>query len=152
MTEDLHSLRDDMVAFIEGHGLRRFGALVDEELPSVLWSDDKPDAWKDVVELAKASNAAFVTLHSITLKKEDLEYLVERLRNGQYPNDDDIEEARLLRLYAGKVGYIQIGFPSNGIMFLFEISTKWYERYESLTDVADEFGSFMFDENDKEED
>jgi hypothetical protein len=37
-------------------------------------------------------------------------------------------------------------------MFLYEISTKWYERYESLTDVADEFGSFMFDENDKEED
>src|SRR5205814_3185611 len=88
MTEDLHSMHDDMVAFIEGHGLRRFGALVDEELPSVLWSDDKPDAWKDVVELAKASNAAFVTLHSITLKKEDLDYLVERLRNGQYPNDD----------------------------------------------------------------
>ena len=58
MTEDLHSMRDDMIAFIEGHGLRRFGAFVDEELPSVLWSDDKPDAWKDVVELAKASNAA----------------------------------------------------------------------------------------------
>jgi len=54
---DLHNLKDDMIAFIEGHGLRRFNAYLEDEVPSVPWStdEDHPDAWKDFVELAKAS-------------------------------------------------------------------------------------------------
>ena len=59
MEQDLHSLKDDMIAFIEGHGMRRFAAYVSEEVPTVPWSvdEDHPDAWKDFVELARASDA-----------------------------------------------------------------------------------------------
>jgi hypothetical protein len=152
MTEDLHSVRDDMIAFIEGHGMRRFQAFVNEEVPSVLWDpEDNPDSWKDFVELAKASNAAFVTMNSFDLAKDDVDQLVERLRNSTYPSEDDVEEARLMRLHTGRTGFIQLGFAANGVIFLHESSTRWYERYQSLTDAADEFGSFMFEENDSDE-
>src|ERR1051326_2402331 len=58
MEQDLTILKDDMVAFIEGHGLRRFSAYVSDEVSNVPWStdEDHPEAWKDFVELAKASN------------------------------------------------------------------------------------------------
>ena len=60
-TDDLHGLKDDMTAFIEGHGMRRFPAYVGDEIASVLWKDaENPDAWKDFVELAKASGAPFL--------------------------------------------------------------------------------------------
>src|SRR5712691_1082667 len=128
MTENLHNILDDMVAFIEGHGLRRFHAYIEDEVPSVFWQPDaKAEAWKDVVELAKASNAAFVTLNSFTLTADNVKDLVERLRKSNFPNDDDVEEAQLLRMNIGKVGFIQIGFPSNGVMFLYELTTPWYE-------------------------
>src|SRR5438309_8630628 len=54
--DDLCSLKDDMIAFIEGHGMRRFHGYVDyEEVPSVMWkSEDNPDSWKDFVELARS--------------------------------------------------------------------------------------------------
>ena len=38
-TDNLHSLKDDMVAFIEGHGLRRLPGYVTEDIPSILWED-----------------------------------------------------------------------------------------------------------------
>ena len=38
-TDDLHGLKDDMTAFIEGHGMRRFPAYVGDEIASVLWKD-----------------------------------------------------------------------------------------------------------------
>ena len=152
MQEDLHNVRDDMIAFIEGHGMRRFQAYVNEEVPSVLWDPEAgADSWKDFVELAKASGVAFVTMNSFNLSKEDVDALVERLRNGTYPNEDDVEEARLLRLHTSKTGFVQLGFAGSGVMFLHETSTRWYERYQQLTDAADEFSSYMFEENDDDD-
>ena len=59
--DDLSNLKDDMVAFIEGHGMRRFPGFVDyEQVQTVSWkSQDNPDGWKDFVELAKAAAAPF---------------------------------------------------------------------------------------------
>ena len=33
-----------------------------------------------------------------------------------------MEEARWLRNFVGKVGYIQLGFPCQGVIFLYEVS------------------------------
>src|SRR6185437_4032768 len=52
--DNLHSLKDDMIAFIEGHGMKRLPGFVMEDVASVLWEDDQnPDSWKDFVEMAK---------------------------------------------------------------------------------------------------
>ena len=61
-TNSLLTLKDDMIAFIEGHGMFRFKGYVDENVPTVSWDDDEnPDSWKDFVEAAKAAGAQFLT-------------------------------------------------------------------------------------------
>lgn len=153
MTQDLSSLKDDMIAFIEGHGMRRFRGHVSEEMSSITWDPgENPDGWKDFVELAKAAGSSFVTMSEMVLEKEELDFLVERLRNANHPSDEDIEEARLLRTHVGRTGFLQIGWPQQGVMFLYEVATEWYERYQRLMDVAEEFGSIMIDESDQDED
>ena len=82
---------------------------------------------------------------------EALESLSERLRNANYPDDADIEEARLLRVYTGKTGFLQLGWAHQGVIFLFETSTEWYDRYQRLVDVGEEFGGFVIDERDDDE-
>ena len=145
--DDLTGLKDDMTAFIEGHGLRRFQGYVPEEAPSVSWdARGNPDAWKDFVELAKAAGAAFLTMNDALLEQSDVDFLVERLRNSRFPNDEDVEEARWLRTYIGKTGFVQLGFPQQGVMFLYEISTAWYDRYQGLLEMAEEFDGTVPDE------
>ena len=152
MQDDLTTLKDDMTAFIVGHGLRRFHGYVSEDVPSVMWdSSENPDAWKDLVELAKASGSPFVTMSDVILDKEDLDFLTERLNSAAYPDDEDLEEARWLKSFAGKTGFIQIGLPYQGIMFLFEASTDWYDRYQRLVDLAEELGGFVIDEPDTDD-
>ena len=142
-----------MTAFIEGHGMRRFSGYVTEEVPSVAWdSGDNPDSWKDFVELAKGSGATFLTMNEVTLDKDELDFLIERLRQAPRSGDEDIEEARLLRTYTGKTGFLQLGWPYQGVMFLYESSTEWYERYQRLMDLAEDLGSMMMDESDENED
>ncbi len=154
MEQDLHNLKDDMIAFIEGHGMRRFHGFVKDDMPSVLWSStqDHAEAWKDFVELAKASGVSFVTMSHTQLEAEDVDLLLERLQDLDYMPEEDLEEARWLRNFVGKVGQVQIGFPCQGVMFLFEISTEWYDNYEHLESTADEFDGILIDDSDQDED
>jgi hypothetical protein len=151
----LLSLKDDMVAFIEGHGLRRIPAYVGEEVPTIAWDDEEnADSWKDFVETAKAAGAAFLTMSDVRLEKADLELLIEELQEANFPDSEspEIDEAQSLASYVGKVGYIQLGFAYQGVVFLHESTTSWYERYQTLLESIDHFGEVPFVDEDADED
>ncbi|PYV59419.1 MAG: hypothetical protein DMG90_16860 [Acidobacteria bacterium] len=146
--DNLASLKDDMVAFIEGHGMRRFHGYVDyDEIPSVLWkSQDNPDSWKDFVELAKSAEAPFLTMDSWSLEREELDGILERLGSAQHTSDEELEEARWLRTYIGKTGFVQLGFGHQGVMMVYEASTEWYDHYQHLLEMSEDFGGIAIDE------
>ena len=152
-SDDLATLKDDMTAFIEGHGMRRFPGYVDyEEVQSVMWkAEDNPDGWKDFVELAKAANAPFLTMDSWQLQRDELEELLQRLTSAEFANEEDLEEARWLRTYVGKTGFLQLGFPQQGIMMVYEASTEWYERYQRILELVDDFAGIPIDEPGQDE-
>jgi hypothetical protein len=149
---DLISLKDDMVAFIAGHGLRRFPGYIAEDVPSVIFEDDDPDAWKDFVEHAKAAGATFVTMSDVTLEKQDVAILLDQLREQNFPDAEapEIEDAESLVSCVGKVGYVQLGYAHEGVMFLFETSTDWYEHFQELLEAVADFSNIIVDEQDEE--
>jgi hypothetical protein len=147
MTEDLVALKDDMTAFIAGTGLKRFQGYVSDDVQSVMWdAEGNPDSWKSFVELAVSAGAPFITMNESILSRQDVDYLVERLQRSNYASDEEMEDARWLRTYIGKSGFVQLGWPFQGIMFLFEASTEWYDRYQRLLDMADDLGNITIDE------
>jgi hypothetical protein len=152
-TDDLTGMKDDMTAFIEGQGMRRFFGYVEcEEVPSVLWdSAQNPDGWKDFVELAKSTGAPFLTMHSWALDREELERLSQQLADSDYRSEEDMEESRWLKTYVGKTGFVQLGWAYQGCVFVYEAGTEWYARYQQLRELADDSGGFMIDEPDQDE-
>ena len=154
LQDSLLSLKDDMVAFISGHGMRRVPAYVGEEVPTVLWEDDSnPDSWKDFVETAKAAGAAFLTMSEVVLEKEDLELLIEELQESNFPDEESpaIDEAQSLATHVGRVGYIQLAFAHQGIVFLHENTTEWYERYQQLLESLEDYGDIILEDEDADE-
>jgi hypothetical protein len=154
LQDSLLSLKDDMVAFIAGHGMRRVPVYVGDEVPTVVWEDDSnPDSWKDFVETAKAANAPFLTMSEVVLEKEDLELLLEELQEANFPDEESpaIDEAQSLATHVGRVGYIQLGFAHQGIVFLHENTTAWYERYQQLLESVEGFSDIVLDEEDTDE-
>jgi hypothetical protein len=152
--DNLISLKDDMVAFIAGHGLRRFNGYITDEVPSVIFEDEDPDSWKDFVEHAKAANASFVTMSEVTLEKSDVAILLEQLRDQTYPDADaiEIEDAESLVKHVGQIGYLQLGFAHQGVMFLFETSTDWYEQFQELIETVTDLGGMVLDDHDHDHD
>ena len=152
MQDDLTTIRDDMTAFIEGHGMQRFHGYVSEEVQSVMWDlNGNPESWKYFVELAKSSGSTFLTMNHASLDRDDVDFLVDRLRNAPYANEEDVEEARWLRAYVGKTGFVQLGFPYQGTLFLCELSTEWYDRYQRLLDMAEDFGGITYEADQDDE-
>ncbi|WP_263384876.1 hypothetical protein [Granulicella arctica] len=151
--DNLISLKDDMVAFIAGHGLRRFNGYVTEEVPTVLFEEDDADGWKDFVEHAKAANAPFITMSEVILEKTDIALLLEQLREQNFPDEDapDLDDAEYLINHVGKTGYLQLGFANQGVMFLFEVSTEWYERFQQLMEAVTDLSSVIVDDSDSDE-
>jgi hypothetical protein len=147
LPDDLATLKDDMVAFTEGHGMRRFPGYVDhEEVQSVMWKPGGDiEGWKDFVELAKAAGSPFLTMDSWLLEKEELDGMIQRLTNAEFTSDEDLEDARWLRTYLGKTGFVQLGFAFQGVMMIYEASTEWYDHYQRLVEVSEDFGGIAID-------
>jgi len=150
--ENLLSLKDDMVAFIAGHGMRRMNGFVTDDIPSVLFEDDdNPDGWKDFVELGKAANSPFLTMSEFVLEKADIEILLEHLREENFPESEspEIDEAQYLVNFVGRTGFLQLGFSHQGTMYVYETSTEWYDRFQELMETIDGFGgNIIVDESD----
>ena len=149
-TDNLIALKDDMIAFIEGHGMKRLPGYVTEDVQAVLWEDvENPDSWKDFVEMAKHSGAVFVTMSEVTLDREGLEELMEQAQEINFPDEEANEmiEAQMLLKHAGKVGYIQLGFVHQGVVFLHETTTEWYEHYQELVESVEAIQEILIDDD-----
>jgi hypothetical protein len=152
-TDNLISLKDDMVAFIAGHGMRRLNGYVTEEVPTVVFEEENPDGWKDFVEHAKAAGAPFVTMSEVVLEKSDIAILLDQLREQSFPGGDadvsaELDDAEYLVNHVGKVGYLQLGFAHQGVMFIFETATDWYDRFQTLIESVSDFGVLVIDNGD----
>ena len=149
--DDLAAVKDDMVAFIAGHGMRRLNGYVTEEVPTVIFEEENPDGWKDFVEHAKSAGAPFVTMSEVILEKADVAILLDQLRDQTFPDDnsEEIDDAEYLVNHVGKVGYLQLGFAHQGVMFIFETATEWYDRFQTLIETVTDLGGIVVDDSDE---
>src|SRR5438045_8594592 len=97
--------------------------------------EDAIEGWKDFVELAKSAGSPFLTMDSWTLEKAELDSMIERLSNAEFSSDEDLEDARWLRTYLGKTGFIQLGFAFQGVMMASEVSTAWYSHSQRMMEL-----------------
>ncbi len=148
--DDLTALKDDMIAFIEGHAMRHFPALIPEDTPRVWWND--PDAsasgeiheaskesWKDFVEMAKAAGAPMVLIGEDALDKTTLEMLTTEFQELSAAESfgPEMEKIDRLFLHVGKLGHVELAFAHQGILFVHESATGWYRHYREMVDMID---------------
>lgn len=85
------------------------------------------------------------------MERQDLDDLLQTVSQGEFTDDEDVEEARWLRTYLGKTGFVQLGFAHQGIMMVYEAATEWYGRYQRLIEMSDDFGGIPIDGSDQED-
>jgi hypothetical protein len=137
---DLSSRFDEMVAAAERQGLLVFPGYVAEDLPAVWWQGD-PDAWPDFLGIAKAEGVRTLFVGRAVLEAEDLQDLAEWVEEKEGPGHSNGDRARLktLERYIGLTGEIRLGWIKDGVAFLLQQQTEWYEEFlDLMQEVQDE--------------
>ncbi len=153
-SNNLTSLKDDMIAFIEGHGMRHFPALIPEDTPRVWWHDQETaddaaqsakESWKDFVEMAKTAGAPLVCIGEDSVDRTTLELLASELQDISSPEASGPEMDKLNRMFLeiGKVGHIELAFAHEGILFVHETQTEWYREYRAMVNTVDGLQEFI---------
>lgn len=151
-SDNLNALKDDMVAFVEGHGMRHFPALIPHDTPRVWWHNAGPigalsyihesskEDWKDFVEMAKSVGAAMVLIGEDSVDKTTLDLLASELEDFSDAETFAREMERLdsLLRQVGKLGHIELAFAHQGILFVHESSTEWYRQYREIVDTIED--------------
>lgn len=164
-SNNLTSLKDDMIAFIEGHGMRHFPALIPEDTPRVWWNDQETsdstvdstkESWKDFVEMAKTAGAPLVCIGEDSVDRTTLELLARELQDLSSTDASGPEMDKLNRLFLeiDKVGHIELAFAHQGILFVHETQTEWYREYRAMVNTVDGLQDLIenaLDEDDEEQ-
>ena len=92
-------------------------------------------------------------MSEVILEKADLAILLDQLREQSFPDDaeQEIDDAEYLVNHVGKVGYLQLGFAHQGVMFIFETATDWYDRFQHLMETVTDLGGIIVDDHDPED-
>jgi hypothetical protein len=92
-------------------------------------------------------------MSEVSLEKSDIAILLEQLRDQTFPDPDapEIDDAEYLVNHVGKLGHLQLGFAHQGVMFLFETSTEWYEQFQELLETVTDLGGMVVDDRDSDD-
>ncbi|WP_433983248.1 hypothetical protein [Tunturiibacter empetritectus] len=90
-------------------------------------------------------------MSEVILEKSDVAILLEQLRDQTFPDDnsEELDDAEYLVNHVGKVGYLQLGFAHQGVMFIFEVATDWYDSFQNLMETVTDLGGIVVDDSDE---
>jgi hypothetical protein len=137
---DLSRFYDEIREAAAQQGLLTFPGYVGEELPAVWWQGD-PDDWYGFLMIAKAEGARTLCVGRAILEEEDLQELAEWVEEKTGPGSTNGDRARLKEFerYIGSTGEVRLGWIKDGIAYLLQQRTEWYQDFlELMAETEDE--------------
>jgi len=94
---------------------------------------------------------AFFDHASWTLERTELDEMVQRLTNSESPMGTTWKMPAGSVLTSAASDFCNWAGPIRDRCSFVRVSTEWYERYQRLLEVSDEFGGLTMDEPDQDE-
>ncbi len=134
---DLSQLYDEMTAAAERQSLLIFPGYVSDDLPQVWWQGD-PDNWPDFVGIAKAEGVRTLFVGRAVLEEDDLRDLAEWVEEHSAGSSNG-DRARLkdFERYIGATGEVRLGWIKDGVAYVLQHRTEWYEDFLDLMEEVD---------------
>ena len=135
---DLSARLNEIVAAVRRQGLLVFPGYVVEDLP-VVWWQGNPDDWPDFLGIAKAEGVRTLFVGHAVLEAEDLQELAEWVEEKEGPGHSNGDRARLktLERYIGMTGEIRMGWIRDGVAFILQQRSEWYEDFLDLMEEVE---------------
>jgi hypothetical protein len=153
MKPNLDELKAEIPQQIESRGLTLFPGFsrVMDQVAMVFWNSKKNPDYHEFLDAAEKTGAKVIVFYDREFAADLIEDALEHLEESDLPRDEQRSYERRLRemrVYDGFTCAIELSFDLNGVAYLFELRTDWYEE---LTEILDDIEASMPDDDDEDD-
>ena len=153
MRPNLDLLKTEIPDYIRSRKLLLFPAFsrVLDQTPMVFWNTTKNPEYKEFVAAAEAAGAKVIAFYDREFSAEVVDDGLDRLEQAQLPREEQRAYDRRLRdmrAYDGFTCAVELSFDMNGVVYMFELRTEWFEE---LNQILDDVESVIPDDEDDDE-
>jgi hypothetical protein len=155
MKPNLDEMKTEIPEQIESRGLAVFPGFsrIMDQMPIVFWDSGKNPDYKAFLDAAGKIGAKVVVFHNREFAADLVDDALERLEQaaGLVREEQRAYDRRLreMRVYDGFTCAIELSFDLNGIAYMFELRTEWFDE---LNQILDDLESSIPDDHDEDDD
>ncbi len=139
MKPNLDTLKTEIPAEMERRGLTLFPGFsrVLDQATMVFWNTAKSPDFQSFLDCAEKLGAKVVVMYDREFSADLVDDGLDRLEQAELPREEQRaydRRLREMRPYDGFTCSIELSFDVNGIIYMFELRTDWYDELHGILD------------------
>lgn len=145
MTQNLDTLKKEVLEYLDGQGLAVFHGFVAElhDQRLVLWDVERIPDFRPFVACAIRTGVKLIVVNSRAFRREMVDDALAQVEDCDLPREEQRGiERRLkeLRPFEGFTCAVELAFEHQSRFYVFDIRTEWYEELLDIMDRLDNAG------------
>lgn len=137
MALDLETLRTEMQAHLTELGVPVFYGYhrMPDTLNQVAWDVEGHGDFREFLSTAQKAGAKLIVFHHQAFSLDQIDEALDQLEESDFSRDEKRNlEARLrqLRAYEGFTCSVELSFSVDGLIYLYELHTEWYDALAEI--------------------
>ena len=132
MALDLETLRTEIQAYLDELGVAVFHGYhrMSDTLNQVAWDTEFHPDFREFMGAAQMAGAKIFVFHHQAFSLDQIDEALDQLEESDFTREEKRNfEARLrqLRAYEGFTCSVELSFCIDGLIYVFELHTEWYD-------------------------
>lgn len=111
-----------------------------EHMPMIMWDTERFPDFRGFLNAARSCGSRMIIFSSRVFQADWVEDAEESLEQASFTREEHRTVAaglRDLRAHAGQTCAIELSFCHEGVLYLYEAATDWYENYRNYEELLD---------------
>lgn len=137
MALDLETLRTEVQAYLDELGVAVFYGYhrMPDTLNQVAWDTETRPDFREFLSAAQQAGAKLFVFHHQAFSLDQIDEALDELEESDFTRDEKRNfESRLrqLRAYEGFTCSLELSFSVDGLTYVFELHTEWYDALAEI--------------------
>jgi hypothetical protein len=157
VTDNLDSLKQELLDYIAGEefGIFRGQTGGNEGFPKIYWDTERYPEYQAYLNVAKLAGVSVIIFAHREFEAAEIDDAVEQIEDCEFSRDErrSIENNLAeLRAFVGSTCIIEMAFGYQGHMYVYELTTEWFQTFMEISDLLIAASSANGDNDEDESD
>jgi len=154
VTDNLDSLKQELLDYIAGEEFGIFKGQTggNEGFPKIYWDTERYPEYQAYLNVAKLAGVSVIIFAHREFEAAEIDDALEQIEDCEFGRDErrPIESSLAdLRAFVGSTCIIEMAFGYQGHMYVYELTTEWFQTFMEISDLLIAASSANGDDEDE---